>query len=202
MRTGSNIRKRIQCLARAWPLLALWASSMPGAHAQVYKWIDDAGVVNYSNSVPSAAKNVTVVEDRVSTYTPDAALVEALQHAREQRRATPAVSTRPEMASDRVSRIAPVPPPAPVIAVDPCAVYPNADCAAVYAPIFAGRRRAPDLVQPQLTPGAIAGNVNGANAYTPGLSTFAPAATPAGAPVNRGASFTLRPRDERSPRWR
>jgi hypothetical protein len=194
--------KPVQCLARALTLLTAWALTASAAHAQVYKWIDDAGVVNYSNSVPGAAKHVTIVEDRVSTYTPDPALIEATQHAREQRRAAPPAGTGREPASDRVARIAPARPPPAVIAADPCAIYPNVECANVYAPVFVGRRRAPDLVQPQLPAGAIAGNVNAANAYTPGLSTLAPAATPAGAPVSRGASFTLRPRDERSPRWR
>src|SRR3954469_9758379 len=39
------------------------------AHAETFKWVDERGVVNYSNS-PSAAKSSrsTVVEDRISTY--------------------------------------------------------------------------------------------------------------------------------------
>ena len=46
--------------------------------AQLYKWVDERGVVNYSNQLPAdpkSAKNVKEVEDRVSVYTPDPALV-------------------------------------------------------------------------------------------------------------------------------
>ena len=48
------------------------------AAAQLYKWVDERGVVNYSNQPPAdpkSARNVMEVEDRVSVYTPDPALV-------------------------------------------------------------------------------------------------------------------------------
>ena len=54
-------------------LSAVLATALP-ASAQMYKWIDERGVVSYSNSPPPNAgktSKVSVVEDRVSVYTPD-----------------------------------------------------------------------------------------------------------------------------------
>lgn len=65
-------------------LLAVLAGALllaPGAHAQVYKWVDDKGVVNYSSSPPPKGKNaVRLNEDtgRVTTVpTPEARRDEA-----------------------------------------------------------------------------------------------------------------------------
>ena len=52
--------------------------AVTAAAPQLYKWVDERGVVNYSNQLPAdpkSAKNVKEVEDRVSVYTPDPALV-------------------------------------------------------------------------------------------------------------------------------
>jgi hypothetical protein len=61
------------------PLLAALAVAvaLPGlAHGQVYKWVDDKGVVNYSSSPPPKGKKVVTVDEnsgRVTTVpTPDA----------------------------------------------------------------------------------------------------------------------------------
>jgi hypothetical protein len=59
------------------PLLAALVSAvmLAGvAHAQVYKWVDDKGVVNYSNSPPPKGKGVVKLdEDRVTTiHAPEA----------------------------------------------------------------------------------------------------------------------------------
>jgi hypothetical protein len=41
------------------------------AQAETYKWVDERGVVNYSNTPPpSAAKSVATIAERVSTYEP------------------------------------------------------------------------------------------------------------------------------------
>ncbi len=56
-------------------LLAFSAGT--AAAAQLYKWVDERGVVNYSNQPPAdpkIARNVREVEDRLSVYTPDPAL--------------------------------------------------------------------------------------------------------------------------------
>jgi uncharacterized protein DUF4124 len=46
------------------------------AFAQVYKWVDDKGVVNYSNEAPAnrSSKLLDPKSAKVSTYTPDEAL--------------------------------------------------------------------------------------------------------------------------------
>jgi hypothetical protein len=50
-------------------LLALTLLLASAAHAQTYKWLDDTGVVTYSNTPPPAAKKyASSIPDRVSTY--------------------------------------------------------------------------------------------------------------------------------------
>jgi hypothetical protein len=150
------------------------AAAAPLASAQVYKWTDDKGVVNYSNSPPADSKGkkgVSVIEDRVSVYTADPAVLQATQNARE-RRGLPS----PPPPAAVASRGPAPPPPAPAVsAVDPCVNgYDPVNCAGYGGSVaFAGRRRAPHLVQPSLPEGAIAGNVNGGAGFTPGLSTQA-----------------------------
>ena len=47
----------------------LLLAAMPLAQAQTYKWVDERGVVNYSNTPPpAAAKSVQPVEERISVY--------------------------------------------------------------------------------------------------------------------------------------
>ena len=62
-------------------LLALALVMIPAAHAETYKWVDEKGVVNYSNTPPpSAAKNIQPVADRISTYAPDPRLQRAIAY--------------------------------------------------------------------------------------------------------------------------
>lgn len=52
-------------------LLAIGAFSV---HAQTYKWVDERGVVNYSNTPPSSGATPSVaqgVPDRISSYSTD-----------------------------------------------------------------------------------------------------------------------------------
>lgn len=45
----------------------------PALHAETYKWVDERGVVNYSNTPPpAAAKAAKPIAERVSTYEGDA----------------------------------------------------------------------------------------------------------------------------------
>ena len=50
----------------------------PLAHAETYKWVDEKGVVNYSNTPPPNAKNAATVPDRISNYTPDPSIKQAI----------------------------------------------------------------------------------------------------------------------------
>lgn len=165
------------------------------AAQQVYKWTDDKGVVNYSNSPPDKAKKgVSVVEDRVSVYSSDPAVLQATQNARARSGVAPPPSA-PERPVAAV--IGPSSPPLPpVSAVDPCLNrYDSAGCGYYDGvPVFAGRRRPPHLVQPSLPPGAIAGNVNQNSGYTPGLSTQADLGAPPPV-VRRPVPQTARMRD-------
>ena len=58
-------------------LLALLLAAAPLAHAETYKWVDERGVVNYSNAPPPEAAKSPVpaqtIPDRVSTYQTDPA---------------------------------------------------------------------------------------------------------------------------------
>src|SRR6267143_3892086 len=50
--------------------------------AETYKWVDEKGVTNYSNSPPASARlaeKTQVVEERLSVYTPDPGLLRAIQ---------------------------------------------------------------------------------------------------------------------------
>src|SRR5690348_18024962 len=61
--------------------LLLLATAAPLAQAQTYKWVDEKGVVNYSNTPPpSAAKKIQPVADRISTYDPDPRLQRAIAY--------------------------------------------------------------------------------------------------------------------------
>jgi hypothetical protein len=55
-------------------LLAALLALAPAAQAETYKWVDERGVVNYSNTPPpAAAKAAQPVAERVSTYETDPA---------------------------------------------------------------------------------------------------------------------------------
>lgn len=65
-------------IAPLFPFLFLLASA---AHAETYKWVDERGVVNYSNTPPpAAAKAPQQIAERVSTYETDPALRRAVAY--------------------------------------------------------------------------------------------------------------------------
>ena len=56
-------------------LLVVLLALAPAAQADTYKWVDERGVVNYSNTPPPAAvKAPQQIAERVSTYQTDPAL--------------------------------------------------------------------------------------------------------------------------------
>jgi Domain of unknown function (DUF4124) len=75
------------------PILFLAALLAPlaaaPAHAEIYKWVDDQGVVHYSNSRPADAsrKAEVLVEDKISTYQSNAAELRAQADAAARTRA-------------------------------------------------------------------------------------------------------------------
>jgi hypothetical protein len=110
-------------------MLAALTSLLAGvsAHAQLYKWVDERGVTNYSNQPPvnpGAAKKLEVVADRVSVYTPDPALKGAIEAERQGR----GVSAR-MVEQDRPQQAAAV--AALPASGGPCAIWPS-DCLSQY----------------------------------------------------------------------
>ena len=93
-------------------LAAALLAALP-ATAEMYKWVDDNGVVTYSNTPPPGkqSKKVEAVPDRVSVYSPDAELSKAMSpeakrdakisrlekqlEAERRARSTPAQASRP-----------------------------------------------------------------------------------------------------------
>src|SRR5882672_116522 len=47
------------------------------AHAQVYKWVDEAGKTHYSDTAPAGGKKHETLTDRLSFYTPAAPVARA-----------------------------------------------------------------------------------------------------------------------------
>jgi hypothetical protein len=63
-------------------LMLTVAACAPASAQQLYKWVDERGVTNYSNHPPAdpkSAKNVRPVEDRLSVYSPDPGLTQAIE---------------------------------------------------------------------------------------------------------------------------
>jgi len=55
-------------------LIGLLVAAAPLAHAETYKWVDERGVVNYSNTPPATGttpKVAQAIPDRISSYTTD-----------------------------------------------------------------------------------------------------------------------------------
>ena len=68
----------------AYPVLALLALTCVSAtsSAQLYKWIDERGITNYSNDAPPAAttaNKLTRVENKISVYTPDESFMTGIE---------------------------------------------------------------------------------------------------------------------------
>lgn len=62
-------------------LLALVFLLASAAHAETYKWVDERGVVNYSNTPPAGAtKAAQPIAERVSTYEIDPSLRRAIAY--------------------------------------------------------------------------------------------------------------------------
>lgn len=149
------------------------------ASAQVYKWVDERGVTNYSNQPPAgkAAKNVGLVEDRISVYSSDktvTASTDASRQKSDQALADKISSLERQLEEERWARQ--YASAAAQSAYDPCSG--NINCNGLYdgyysTPTFVFapvRHRPRHIAQPQLAPGTIAGNAVGMNGFIPGNS--------------------------------
>ena len=147
------------------------------ASAQVYKWVDERGQVNYSNQLPANPKlaaKAAAIEDRVSFYTPDLALVNEIEANRQ--RARQAASGKQEAWRPAVTMLGGTPAPAALAAYEPPVVeYP-------YWGVGGGfhkpHRPRPNQHRSDLQPGAIAGTIVGMNGFIPGSTVSVPGTTP------------------------
>ncbi len=151
------------------------------AAADLYKWVDERGVTHYSDRLPTAltaAAKVQPVENRVSVYTSDKSLLQAVEAAR-LKKGQPELPIEPYRGA---AYAAPMHGASP-LTYEPCVL---ADCAAGVAypyPGFPVRRRPHNLVQAVLPPGAIAGTINSNGAIpgnTAGISNVPPGFMKAG----------------------
>lgn len=173
---------------------AMIVSALP-AGADLYKWVDENGVTNYSNQPPSdpkAARHLVPIDDRVSVYTPDRGLAQAVNDFRRgvDRRAAQRIrALEQELEAERranqvvVSTVPLVADPCPGgYGFDPCssgAYHPYIAPVVIPLPVHRWPRKIPQV---QLTPGATAGNVIGIEGFIPGNSA---AVSPRTAPSSR-----------------
>jgi hypothetical protein len=172
-------------------LAASLLAAAPHGLAQLYRWTDERGVVNYSDRQPASRAGVepaSIVADRLSVYSPDTALLEAMSAARhEEREAEKRNRIGRELKALRASTgvSAPASPDArPCITSAGCSSA-SGEPTQLLTPAmwFAPRRRAPVLQQAQLPPGVTAGNVNAGQGYVAGNSAAAARPAPSPQPV-------------------
>lgn len=162
---------------------------LPASATDLYKWVDAHGVTNYSSELPPGAKGAkkfAAAENRVSVYTPDKQLLQAMEASRQRALEDLRTGRRErELEAEHLARLrSAAPTPAVPSGYDPCLDAANVDLCnnRVYntfpyyaaAPVFAGNRRFRPLPQINITPGTTAGNVVGMNGFIPGNSAFVP----------------------------
>lgn len=171
-------------------LTALLAT--PPVAAQLYKWVDENGVTNYSNQPPAnpkAAKNLRPVEDRLSVYSPDEGLTQAIDDARQKSQQRQSQRARignleTQLQDERRAREQATAAAAreTQLAYEKCVADRRVDCNAIYAGyppydppvvIIPNQHRRRNIPQTVLPPGATAGNVTGNNGFIPGNSAAA-----------------------------
>jgi uncharacterized protein DUF4124 len=162
----------------------------PAWSAQLYKWVDERGVTNYSNQPPAdaeAARNLGPVEGNLSVYSPDPALTRAVAASRQDsynRGLAERVDyLERELAAERQARQ--YAPPAVALSV-PCQ---SGDCYGNYATsyypagiagggFFPAGHKHKRLLPAQLPVGATAGNVVGMSGFIPGQSALSASLAP------------------------
>jgi hypothetical protein len=136
------------------------------ARADIYKWVDAAGVTHYSNQAPPAAvKSASVVAERISVYQPAPALTRAVSAApRADRQLDDRIEVlERQLQQERLYRQQAASSEALALqaAYEQCLAQRRVDCDEMpfypgYAPsvIIAARRRAPFMpLRPAMTAG-------------------------------------------------
>ncbi len=196
----------MKALGSSLVVILLAATGGP-AHAQIYKWVDEAGKTHYSDKAPAGGNKLDTVTDRISVYTPDPSIARAAATAG----SDPVLSDRVDrlerqlhaerLARQQVELAAFTQAQA---AYERCLSERRVDCDSYGGTMpYAGpiavvpvRHRRPILVRTSFTgltagnvvgPGIMPGTFNGPNAITAGNVTFR-----TGIPVPRtrgGGSF-------------
>lgn len=151
-------------------LLAAMSGALP-ASAELFKWVDERGTVTYSDRRPvdpKAADKVQSVAGRLSVYSPDKVLLQAVDAWRQRKYA-------PDDQFEPVRQAGPYMAGIPAQGYDPCL---QGSCADFYGydaygyPVYGRRFRHPThFTQTFIPPGAIAGTItslNGMNGMIPG----------------------------------
>lgn len=173
MRTGTLTTLLIATLAII--------GAAPASAQKLYKWVDERGVTNYSNQAPAdagAVKNLAPVQGNLSVYSPDKALMHAVDEFRRDGNnralAERVAYLERQLEAERLARqyvTAAAVPAAPY--VDPGTYYP-----AYGGGFFPAGHKHRRFHQAQLPPGAIAGNVVGSKGYIPGQAALAASLAP------------------------
>jgi hypothetical protein len=168
--------------------VALLGAATPAPSAQLYKWVDERGVTNYSNQPPAdpkAAKNLGQVEGNLSVYSPDPALTRAVVAFR-QESGNRALAERVDylerqLEAERLARqyAAPVAPVSAPCQSGDCygnygTYYPAGIGGGGFFPVHKQKR----LPQAHLPLGATAGNVVGMSGFIPGQSALSASLAP------------------------
>jgi len=176
----------LRALAPVGYLLACVAllGAAPAASGQLYKWVDERGVTNYSNQPPvnpGAAKNLGPVAGNLSVYSPDPALLKAVasyrQDSYDRRLAERVDYLERQLAAEKMARqYAAAAIPAPVASGDYYggSYYP----AGIGGGFFPVGRKHNHLFPAQLPVGATAGNTVGMGGFIPGQSALAASLAP------------------------
>lgn len=176
--------------ARAWHSLiaiAFFLAVAPAWAQPLYKWVDEKGVTNYSNQPPDpkTAKNVKPVEDRLSVYSPDAGLVQAIEDNQKnfdqrQRERQKMQALEQQLQAERRARDqAASALQQTQLAYEKCVADGRGDCSDFYGvyppytPVVVPPRHRRHIPQPILQPGTTAGNVTVDNGFIPGNSASA-----------------------------
>ena len=106
---------------RAIALTVLLFAGTSAVSAELYKWVDEKGVTNYSNEPPPKGANATPlnVDDRLSVYTPDEATTRSMERARERLARPPQAVPGPPLILQPDPRFMPPLPPPPAGFRDP-----------------------------------------------------------------------------------
>ena len=199
-------------------MLAVVAAGASASAQQLYKWVDERGVTNYSNHPPAdpkTAKNVRPVEDRLSVYSPDPGLTQAIEDnqknfdQRQRERARLEAMERQAEAERQAREQRAAAARQAQEAYDRCVAEGRPGCPGPYGVegfyyppvvVVPPRHRRQELPQNLPKPGTTAGHVTAGNNFIPGNSASATPPPPREFHRRPPERRIVRPGDERPER--